>query len=291
MMPGVATAVVWGDVATWFAGLMSGAAVVISTLAFRVSAKATAAAAESAGQSAELVRIERKRFELEEAARHRQQASQVNARLVWRQKSEAGLRLVEHQYLVVANHSNDRVTDVVLQIDCPEPDDIPRPLGWSSKDVDVVTVPMVVTLEDLQPSSLTGLAEFHIEVDPTPPTLDQANLPLSVIRLSWVPRPAPYAVPPPLGLDNPAATRSDALDLFRDYDRIPRPLSEPRLPAGPALDRARYEHVVALLNRGRGRTGSRATGGATRWVIEFTDSRGVRWRRTPKGLVDIADPE
>lgn len=292
MEPDIAIAVAWGDVGTWFAGIVGTAAVVLSAISVRISAKAvrisaeaTASAAESAHQATEMMQIERSRFEREEVSLREQQARNVSCRLVWRQASSPGERLVEHQYFVIANHSTDRVTDLTVHLDCPQPADIVRPLDWSAADVDVISVPMSIVMDELEPSGLAGPTEIRVQVLPTP-GLDPADEPGQAIRIRWVPRPPPFAAPAPRGLDDPKTTTTEALDLFREYDRRLRPLSEPDPPAGPERERARYEHVVALLNRGRGRSGSRTTGGATRWAVELTDMHGVRWRRTPEGLAE-----
>lgn len=271
-------AVAWGDAATWFSGIVSAAVVVISVLALW-------SAAESARQSSELVQIERERFEEERRDRRREQAIRVNARIVWREIRPGEGRRVEHQLLVVSNASYERVTDVVVVVAGPEPAEQPRPLGWAVSDLDVITVPMRVELSELEPDALTGPTEVPIEVVPTG-TLEASQPPGSRIYLRWVPRPAPFAVRAPSGLEDPTHKSSPALELFRAYEFQPRPLADPLPPQGPERDRARYEHVVGLLNRGRGRSGSRYTGGGKYWTVAFTDTQGLRWLRTPERLTE-----
>jgi len=271
-------AVVWGDVATWFSGVVGAAVVVVSVLALR-------SAAESARQSSYLVRIERERFEDERRERRRNQALRVNARLVWREIRPGEGRRVEHQFLVVSNASHERVTDVVITVAAPEPTEMPRPLRWAVDDLDVITVPMRVQLSELEPDALTGPTEVRVEVSLSG-SLVSTDPPGDRIKVRWLPRPAPFAVRAPVGLEDPTHRPNDELDLFRAHEREPRPLNDPRPPEGPQRDRARYEYVVDLLNQDGWREGARATGGGKHWSVEFTDAQGVRWLRTPERLVE-----
>ncbi|CAN7324447.1 hypothetical protein [Knoellia sp. LjRoot47] len=271
--------VAWGDVSTWFSGLVTAAALLVSAYAVRYTAKSTRIAAEAARDSAELVRIERGRFAVEVAQRREAQARLVACRLLWREEDWNGGEKARRQYVVVANGSGEPVKDVHVLVAFAPAASLPRPLGLPTDALDVDTAPCVREIPVLEPTMLAGPFEQRIEVA-LRSGIQVGSVSDGPLLLSWRALPSPF-------VPDVSAFGSDARREWEAYDRRRRPLGEP---AGTT--RERYEWLVASLNDGRSRvlgTSFRPTFGASRWSMEFTDSAGIRWRRTPTELTELTE--